>query len=126
MTIPVPRDDTLAGGSVPTTTVLSLINDGLREVKEAVGQLSRDVHDTFARMPNEYVPRREVERRLDEFSLDLGAERAERIAAIQALKDSAADADKARGAARRWLIGLAAGSAFSAAGVALGVIDHFH
>lgn len=124
-TIPAPREETTAGGNV-TTTVLAMVNDGLREVKDAVGQLSRDMHETFSRMPNDYVPRREVERRMDEFSVDLGAERAERLAALKRIEDDA----KARAAQvqsqRRWLIGTAFTAVSAATGVLGGITLHFH
>lgn len=107
-------------------TVIGLVTQGLAEVKEAVSQLSRDLHTALGRLPNDYVPRREVERRFDELSVDLGAERAERLRAIQALEEAHRAAAAARAEDRRWRWGLATGSAISLLGVASGIYLHFH
>lgn len=114
-------------------TVIGLVTQGLADVKEAVGQLSRDLHGTLSRLPNDYVPRREVERWRDERTVELGAlraeiasERAARAEAIQALETAHATADKERRGNRRvvWLgVG---GTAVSLCGVLSGVILHFH
>lgn len=107
-------------------TVIGLVTAGLTEVKEAVSQLSRDLHSTLARLPNEYVPRREAERRLDELTIDLGAERVAREAGDKALAEAAEKADTERKANRRVLLSVAAGSALSLLGTAVGVFLHFH
>lgn len=106
-------------------TVIGLVTQGLTEVKEAVSQLSRDLHSTLSRLPNEYVPRRELERRLDEFAIDVAAERAERLAAVKALEEATAEAERKRVSARRWLVGLSTGSGISLAGVLSGIYLHF-
>jgi len=106
-------------------TVLTLITAGLTEVKDAVTQLSRDLHGTLARLPTDYVPRREVERRIDELTIDLGAERAARISALQALQDAHDAAALERATNRRWLIGLVVASGVSMVGVGSGVVLHF-
>jgi hypothetical protein len=106
-------------------TVIGLVTAGLAEVKEAVAQLSRDLHITLSSLPNEYVPRREIERRMDEFSIDLGAERVAREAAFRQISDMADKAVKERADHRRWIIGLAVGTAMSAFGVMTGVVLHF-
>lgn len=59
------------GGHVPAS-VLSMIVDGLREVKESVARLSVDMTGQLSKMPDIYVPRREVEHRLDEHTIDIG------------------------------------------------------
>lgn len=105
--------------------VLSLITAGLTEVKEAVNALSRDLHSTLARLPNEYVPRRELERRLDDLIIDLGAERAARQTAILALEAASAKAEDDRIQGRRWLISLSLGTVITALGVLSGVVLHF-
>lgn len=105
-------------------TVIGLVTQGLAEVKEAVTQLSRDLHGTLARLPNDYVPRREVERWRDERTIevgslrvDLAAERNARVAAIRELAEQR-DADehereereealdRQRTADRRWFLGM--------------------
>jgi len=106
-------------------TVIGLVTQGLAEVKDAVSQLSRDLHGTLSRLPNEYVPRREVERRMDEFTIDLGAEKAAREAALKRLDEIAVKAQEERADHRRWIIGLGLGFAMSMIGVASGVILHF-
>lgn len=107
-------------------TVIGLVTQGLADVKDALAQLSRDLHSTLTRLPNDYVPRREVERRFDELSIDLGAERAERIAAVKALEEAQKAAEGERKANRRVLWPVAAGSAVSLLGVISGIYLHFH
>lgn len=106
-------------------TVIGLVTAGLAEVKDAVAQLSRDLHGTLARLPTDYVPRREVERRMDEFSIDLGVERADRLAAIHALVEAHERAEADRKAARRVTWSVAVGSGISLLGVLSGVVLHF-
>lgn len=107
------------------TTVLALITAGLTEVKEAVAQLSRDLHGQLSRLPTDYVPRREIERRLDELTIDLGVERVARETALSALKDAAEREAVNRRVHRRWLIGLAVGTAISGTGLVSGIVLHF-
>lgn len=120
-----------------TPTVIGLVTAGLAEVKEAVNALSRDLHSTLAKLPNEYVPRREVERRLDEMTIDIAAEKADRQSSIRAVQDAAtaaqqavAEADTARETeritARRWATGLAIATAVEMTGVLAGIFMHFN
>lgn len=106
-------------------TVLTLITAGLTEVKDAVNALSRDLHGTLARLPTDYVPRRELERRLDELIHDLSVEVAARDRAIQALKETADQVAADRVVARRWVIGLGVATGCSMTGVLTGVVLHF-
>jgi hypothetical protein len=115
-----------------TPTVIGLVTQGLAEVKDAVSQLSRDLHGTLARLPNDYVPRREVERWRDERTIEVGALRAEiaaertaREEAIKGLEDAHDRAERDRRVSRRWVIGTGLATAGSAAGVLFGIIDHF-
>lgn len=103
-------------------TVIGLVTAGLAEVKDAVTQLSRDLHGTLNSLPNDYVPRRELERRLDEFSIDIGAERAAREATVKTMVEQAEKASLERANHRRWIVGLAVGTAMSALGLVTGVI----
>jgi hypothetical protein len=117
------------GSTVPEPrmepTVIGLITQGLAEVRDALGQLSRDLHGTLTRLPTEYVPRREVERRLDELIIDLGAERAARERALSALGEASEKLETERRLHRRWLIGLGAGTFMSGVGVLSGIVLHF-
>lgn len=113
-------------GSPEGPTVIGLVTAGLTEVKDAVAQLSRDLHGTLARLPNEYVPRREVERRFDELNIDLAAERAERQKAIEALEAARLASEADHKSDRHWRMGLSAGSAVSLLGVLSGIYLHFH
>jgi hypothetical protein len=115
---------TMPDGNNPT--VIGLVTQGLAEVKDAVSQLSRDLHGTLARLPTDYVPRREIERRLDEMIIDLGAERAAREGAIRALDEAREKAEGEARSHRRWLVGLGTGSFLSAAGVVAGIWTHFN
>ena len=106
-------------------SVIGLITAGLTEVKEAVNALSRDLHSTLARLPNEYVPRRELERRIDELVIDIGAVKASCESSAKASKEAQEKADADRIAGRRWVIGLAVATACSMTGVITGVFLHF-
>jgi len=117
----------MAGVTAPDgPTVIGLVTAGLAEVKDAVSQLSRDLHGTLTRLPTDYVPRREVERRIDELIIDLGAERAARETALRAINDATEKANTERQSHRRWLIGLGTGTFLSAIGVLGGIVDHFN
>ena len=115
----------MAGVTAPEPSVLALISQSLTEVKDALNALSRDLHGTLSRLPTEYVPRREVERRFDELTIDLGAEQAAREAAVQALKDANDKAAAEHAVSRRWRIGLAVATAMSGTGVLSGIYLHF-
>jgi len=106
-------------------SVIGLVTAGLAEVKDAVAQLSRDLHGTLTRLPNDYVPRREVERRLDEMTIDLGAEKAARENALKALADANEKSTQERATQRRWIVGLAVGTCVSGFGVVSGIVLHF-
>lgn len=76
-------------GQVPISA-LSLIVDGLKRVEESITRLAVELHDQLGRLPNDYVPRREVDRRFDEHTMDIGELRA-RIAERWALGESEVD-----------------------------------
>ena len=97
-----------------STTVLSMISEGLREVRDAVNLLGRDMNDQLSKLPDLYVPRREVDRRFDELICDVAELRKHREA-------EAAE----RATARRWVIGLAVATSMSGIGVISGVVLHF-
>lgn len=106
-------------------TVLTLITAGLTEVKDAVSALSRDLNGVLSRMPTEYVPRREIERRMDELIIDVGAERAARESAVRNLQEASEKAHAERRTHMRWLIGLGLGTGMSFVGVVSGIVLHF-
>ena len=119
------------GGDV-SPTVLTLISEGLREVKDAVHLLGRDMNEQLSKMPEAYVPRREVERRFDDVTIDLGAlagrcDRMEKgVEDAERRREATATAAAAEAkTARRWLIttSLTAGSAL--VGVVGGITIHF-
>jgi GH25 family lysozyme M1 (1,4-beta-N-acetylmuramidase) len=81
----------------------------------------------LARLPNEYVPRREAERRLDELTLDLAAERLARESAITGPdRGPRARASRAPCHPPRRLDPVAVGSGISLLGVLSGIYLHFH
>lgn len=106
------------GGPVPAS-ILPLILDGLREVKESVSRLSVDMNGQLSRLPEIYVPRREVEHRLDEHTIDIGEVRGqvlakaakhdadvERLTHMIDATEERRKADEARRQAdRRWVVG---------------------
>ena len=106
-------------------TFLTLITAGLTEVKHAVTALSRDLNGVLSRMPTEYVPRREIERRMDELIIDIGAEKAARENDVKSLKEATEKAQNERRTHMRWLIGPGAATVMSGIGVLSGVFLHF-
>jgi hypothetical protein len=106
-------------------SVIGLVTAGLTEVKDAVAQLSRDLHGTLNSLPNDYVPRREVERRMDEMTIDIAAEKLAREHAIKTIIDAAEKATLERATHWRWIIGLGIGTIMSGLGVLSGLILHF-
>jgi hypothetical protein len=103
-----PRDD---GTRLPAS-VIGMVVDGLRRVEESVTRLSTDMHDQLSRLPDIYVPRREVERRFDEHTIDLGEIRAHTAAKqmqhdadMQRLDAAIQAVEERRRADRKWLFG---------------------
>ncbi|MDP5182189.1 hypothetical protein QOZ88_06030 [Blastococcus sp. BMG 814] len=107
MTVPVQRDG-------PDSGVLGFVAESLRRLEDSVARGFADVNNQLSRLPNDYVPRRELDRRLDEFTFDIAELRKHR-------ETDAAE----RANARRWLIGLAVTGALSATGVVSGIVLHF-
>ena len=110
-------------GSDPS--VIGLVTAGLAEVKDAVAQLSRDLHGTLSNLPNEYVPRREVERRMDEMTIDIAAEKLARETAFRGLTEVAEKSALERASHWRWIIGLGVTTSVSMVGLLTGVVLHF-
>jgi len=104
---------------------MGMVVESLRRLEDSVARLSENVNMQLSRLPTEYVPRREVERRLDELTIDAGEERAERQRGIDSLR---ADIDKAQKQSietRRWLIATTLTTVSAAAGVLFGILNHF-
>lgn len=128
MTVPVQRGPESDG----TGRVLGFVAESLRRLEDSVGRLSSDVNGQLARLPNDYVPRREVERRFDEVCIDLGELRQRADAADKAReaeeKERAArerEVARERRTVRLTLAGLAFTAMSATAGVVFGVINHF-
>lgn len=125
--------------------------DGLREVKESIHRLSLDVNGQLSRLPDLYVPRRELEHRYDEHTLDIGELRVQVAAGItrheadvrrltdviegiegrreqereedaqQRERERKEDAQQ-REMYRRWLVGLAVPTILTLVGLAIAVL----
>jgi hypothetical protein len=121
MTIPVQRGPESDG----TGRVLGIVVESLRRLDDSVSQLSRDVNTQLSRLPNDYVPRREVERRFDELTVDVGELRLRADAAAKTREDRDREDARERATARRWRIGLVLASGMSATGVVSGIVLHF-
>lgn len=109
MTVPVQRGPESDG----TGRVLGFVAESLRRLEDSVAKLSSDVNTQMSRLPELYVPRREIDRWRDELSVDLGAEESARKADVGRLADRLDEAERQRVAAeqqritgRRWLIGV--------------------
>jgi hypothetical protein len=78
------------------TNVLSMLVDAVREVKESVSQLSRDINLQLSRLPSTYVPRQEVRQWVDDLIGDVGDERVERKSEVAALRAEIAAVEERR------------------------------
>jgi hypothetical protein len=83
------------------TSVLSMLVDEVRAVRETVAQLSRDLTEQMSRLPNAYVPRQEVRQWVDDLIIDIGREEADRRAEVAALQAQLAAVEERR-RADRW------------------------
>jgi LmbE family N-acetylglucosaminyl deacetylase len=106
-------------------SVIGLVTAGLPRSRTRSPALPGPARHPEQRLPNEYVPRREIERRMDEMTIDIGAERAAREAAFKAVADQNDNAKAERANQRRWIVGLAVTSAISTVGVVSGIALHF-
>jgi hypothetical protein len=77
-------------------TVLSMLVDAVREVKDSVTQLSRDLNLQLSQLPTAYVPRQEVRQWVDNLTIDHGEERAERRTEIADLRAEIAAVEERR------------------------------
>lgn len=112
--------------------VMSMVVGSLQRLEDSLGRLSADMRVELAKLPEQYVHRREADRRFDELCLDLAEERASREADIRdanaSIKDANAsvkDLEKRLVEGRRWFVGLACGTGLSAAGVLIGILNQF-
>lgn len=128
------------GSGPPPDAVTSLILDGLREVKESLTRLSADVSGQLSRLPELYMPRREIEHRLDEHTIDIGALEAKlaaranhhdddvrRLTALveKAEKERRAERDaddERREGYRRWVIGVSVPALLTLIGLVIAVL----
>lgn len=120
MSIPTQRSD-----EAPSGAVMGIVIESLRRVEDSLTRLSENVTTQLARLPSDYVPRREVERRLDELTLDIGAERTERMAALKEIRTEADIAKERASQFRRYLIATGVAAIGAVGGVGVGVINHF-
>lgn len=104
MTVPVQRGPEMGGHG--DNGVLSYVAESLRRLEDSVSKGFADVATQLSRLPELYVPRREVERRFDELTIDLGAERGARETDVARLQTRFEEAEKRRTADRRWAVGV--------------------
>lgn len=106
-----------------TDGVLGMVVGSLQRLEDSMGRLSADMRSELSKLPEQYVHRREADRRFDELTVDLGQERASRETDIRDTKDQVRDLERRLGEGRRWFIGLACGTGVSAIGLVLSAID---
>lgn len=119
MTVPTQR------GPDSSTGVLGFVAESLRRLEDSVARGFADVNTQLSRLPNDYVPRQELQKELDRLTVGIGAEEAERRADIAELRRQREAQAAEQATARRWLIGLAVTGALSITGVISGVVLHF-
>lgn len=105
------------------TGVMSMVVTALRRLEDSVSRLAGDMNSQLSRLPEQYVPRREVERRFDELHIDLGAEQAARQAAVADAGTKVTDLERRLVEGRRWFVGLACGTGLTTVGLLVNVVD---
>jgi len=104
---------------------MGMVVESLRRLEDSVTRLTENVNMQLSRLPSDYVPRREVERRLDELTIDLGQEQVERQRTVEALRADMERAQEEALATRRWLVATALAALSAGAGVLFGILNHF-
>lgn len=140
MTVPNPRqpDEDFVTGMLP------FVAQSLRRLEDSVARGFADVNTQLTRMPELYVPRREVERRFDETEHDVTDLRSQLAQAkvqhdsdVKALQKAAADLEERREAearearkervnGRRWLAGLTASTGVAVFGTVSSIYLNLH
>ena len=105
--------------------VLGMVIASLQRLESSLGQLSTDMRIELAKLPEQYLHRREADRRFDELSIDLGQERATRETAVRDSTAAVKDLERRLTEGRRWFVGLACATGLSGMGVVLGIVNHF-
>lgn len=105
--------------------VMSLVVGGLQRLEDSVGRLANDMRVELSKLPEQYVHRREADRRFDELVLDIGAERAARERDVEKATGQVKDLEKRLVEGRRWVVGLACGTGLSAIGALTGIANYF-
>ncbi|RBY82691.1 hypothetical protein [Blastococcus sp. TF02A-26] len=121
MTIPVQRGPESDG----TGRVLSLVVESLRRVEDSVGRLSADMRVELAKLPEQYIHRREADRRFDELSLAVREEEAERQRDVASAREQVTGLERRLVEGRRWVVGLACGSGLAGIGLIVNIMDKF-
>jgi membrane-bound lytic murein transglycosylase B len=117
--------------------MLSYVAGTVGRLEESVERGFREVREVLSRMPNDYVPRRELDKRFDDVTFDVAELRRAReqdqrdkaAAEIQAERDRQARLEQAARDRRtdRWQrIALAVSSSLALTGTGVGVVLHFH
>lgn len=143
MNVPAQRGPDM-GGQDDVRSLLPFVAQSVQRLEDSVARGFADVNIQLSKLPELYVPRREVERRFDETNLDI-AEIKSQFAQAQIKHDAdirvlgkaatddkekreeaAKEAHKERVASRRWLIGLSATAFLTGSGTVAGIVIHFH
>lgn len=121
MTVPAQRGPETDG----TGRVLGLVVESLRRVEDSVGRLSTDMRIELAKLPEQYIHRREADRRFDELSLAVREEETDRQRDVSAARDQVRDLERRLVEGRRWVVALACGTGLSGIGVLIAALNYF-
>lgn len=117
--LPTPR-----GAEDVPGAVLGIVVESLRRLEDSVGRLSSDMNGQLSRLPELYVPRRELDRRFEDLAADV-AEGVRKVTSEET--DRRADVEKLRNqwtAARRYAITTVVGGLSAATAVVAVVLTH--
>lgn len=106
--------------------VLGFVAESLRRLEDSVARGFAEVNTSLSRLPNDYIPRQELQKELDRLTVGLGQEEMERRADIAELRRQREEDQRRRTSDRRWLIGTSLATVGTATGVLAGIVTHFH
>ena len=121
MTTALPSQRSPEEGSAP---MLTYIAESVRELDRSLERGLEGIRQQLAELPTHYVPRRELERRLDEITVDIGAVRAAHEAAERTRETRQREDRRERRNLRLAIAGTAIAGASATTGVVALLFPH--
>lgn len=104
-------------------SVLGMVVGSLQRLEDSMGRLSADMRSELGKLPEQYVHRREADRRFDELCLAVREEEAERQRDVAAARDQVKDLEKRLVEGRRWVVGLASATCLGAVSAVVAIVN---